>query len=158
MSGQAKITSVESLERFYRTMLQFSEESLACLEKIRCEVIRRQQILDEKLPAKWNSELAKWKSKMKDARRDLNSSRTTTGRLEAEQLYRKAKGKVREAEEKLEKIKKWQTRLPNQLPESQARLLKLKTFLINDFEKGTHLIKSHAATLHDYTEIKESKK
>jgi hypothetical protein len=90
---------------------------------------------------------------MKDAFRELNSSRTSAGRLAAEQMYRQAKNHVKKSEEKIELLKKWQKRLPMELPEYQSRLLKLKTYLVNDFEKKTSLIKQHASTLHDYSQM-----
>ena len=154
MSDQkAKVTSVEALEKFHKCMLTYSEESLSTLEKVRCEILRRMQQMESQLPAHWQREHDTWKVKMKDAQRERTSARTSSGRLAAEQAYRQAKSKVKNAEEKMAAVKKWNMRLNNEIPEYQTRLLKLKTFLINDFEKGTGLLKEHAATLHEYTKV-----
>lgn len=139
-------------------MLTFSEESLNSLEKVRCEILKRRQRMETQLPAQWKREYDSWKLKMKESQAQRTSSRTSSGRLAAEQMYRQAKSKVRQAEEKIGLIKKWNMRLANELPEYQTRLLKLKTFLVNDFEKASHLIKEHAETLHEYTKINRSKK
>ncbi len=156
--GNSKVTSIESLERFHKAMIHFSEEGLSSLEKIRCEALRRIQYIETQLPAKWNAEHSKWKQKMKDAFRELNSSKTSAGRLAAEQLYRQAQSHIKKSEEKIELLKKWQKRLPMELPEYQSRLMKLKTFLVNDFEKKTNLIKKHANTLHEYSQIDKGTK
>ena len=154
MSGkQAKVTSVEAMEKFHSAMLEFSQEALTCLDKVRCEVVRRQQMVEHQLPARWNAELSKWRQKLKDAQKEIRYSSTSVGRLEAEQTARISKQKIRCAEEKLEALKKWNMRLPLELPEAQSRLLKLKTFLVNDFDKATSLLNKHADKLRQYTEI-----
>ena len=150
---EAKITSVEELEIFHKKMLLFTEESLAILEKIRCEINRRQQLLKNDLEPLWKREYTKWKVKMTDAHRQSNAQGVTSGRVGAAQMYRLAKEKAQNAQKKIELIKQWKSRLQHELAALQIRLLKLKLFVTSDFQRAAHLIKEHSDTLHQYTHI-----
>ena len=150
---EAKITSLEALEAFHKKMHLFSEESLAILEKVRCEINRRQHHLENELEPLWRREYAKWKVKMTDAHRQSNAQGVTSGRVGAAQMYRLAKGKTQNAQKKIDLIKEWKSTLRNELPALQIRLLKLKLFITSDFQKAAHLIKEHSDTLHKYTHI-----
>ena len=151
MADQAKVSSVQGFENFHRKLLLFSEESLSTLNSIQCEIHRRVNIIENELPVRWQHRLQEGKEDMREAQNILRSANTASRRLEAEDVKQRAKKKIRHAEEKLEMIKKWNKKLPAVLPQPQSRLLKAKTFILNDLDKGSQLIKRHLETLDDYT-------
>ena len=151
---RAKISSIEILEKFHNQLFTLSEDTLTALDKVNTEVLKRLRYLEHDLAAKWRREHGKWKEKLRDANRELSSSRTTAGRIAAEQLKRKSKTKIRECEDKLQQISVWLKRAQNELPIPQSRLLKLKTFIVNDVDKSRNLLKEYFDKLREYTEIK----
>lgn len=151
---RAKISSIEILDKFHQQLFTLSEDTLAVLDQVNTEVLKRLRYLEHELAGKWRRDHAKWKEKLRDANRELSSSRTAAGRIAAEQLRRQSKMKIRECEEKLLQISTWLKRVQNELPIPQSRLLKLKTFIVNDVDKGRVLLKEYFEKLREYTEIK----
>ncbi len=151
---RAKISSIEILEKFHQQLFNLSEDSLTVLDRVNTEVLKRLRYLEHELAGKWRRDHTKWKEKLRDANRELSSSRTSAGRIAAEQLRRQSKMKIRECEEKLQQISTWLKRAQNELPIPQSRLLKLKTFIVNDVDKGRNRLKEYFDKLREYTEIK----
>ncbi|MCM8527826.1 MAG: hypothetical protein NE327_14995 [Lentisphaeraceae bacterium] len=152
--NKAKVSSIEVIESMHQFLSTFSEETLSVLDSINTEVQRRLSYLENEVAGKWRQEYEKWKEKQREAMKELSVSRTSTGKISAEQQLRQAKIKIRECEEKLAKISEWMRRIPTELPLPQSRLLKLKTYIVNDVEKGRILLKEYFNTLREYTEIK----
>lgn len=152
--NKAKVSSIEVIESMHQFLAAFSEETLSVLDSINTEVQRRLSYLENEVAGKWRQEYEKWKEKQREAMKELSVSRTSTGKITAEQQLRQAKIKIRECEEKLAKISEWMRRIPTELPLPQSRLLKLKTYIVNDVEKGRILLKEYFNTLREYTEIK----
>jgi len=154
---KAKVSSIEVIESFHNYLSTFSEDTLSIIDSIGTEVQRRVNYLENEVAGKLRQELLRWKEKHHDAMKELCVSRTSTGRITAEQQVRQAKAKIRECEEKMVKISEWLKRLPSELPQPKSRLLKLKTYIVNDVEKGRILLKEYFNTLKEYTEIKGNK-
>ena len=154
---KAKVSSIEVIESFHHFLSTFSEDTLSVLDSINMEVQRRLNYLENELAGKWRQEHLKWKEKYREAMKDLSVSRTSMGKISAEQQLRLAKTKIKECEDKLTKISAWVKRIPSELPLPQSRLLKLKTYIVNDVEKGRILLKEYYDTLREYTEIKGNK-
>jgi len=151
---RAKISSIETLQKFHLNLHSLSEDTLSVLDRVNNEVTKRLRYLEHDLAGKWRKEHFKWKQKLRDANREISSSRTSAGKIAAEQLKRQAKFKIRECEEKLQHISHWLKRAQNELPLPQSRLLKLKTFIVNDVDKARILLKEYFEKLREYTEIK----
>ena len=154
---KAKIASIEIIESFHNHLSTFSEDTLTVLDSVNTEVQKRISYLENEVAGKWRREHSKWKEKQREAMKQLTASNTSVGRITAQQALRQAKAKVRESEEKLLTISNWLKRIPSELPLPQSRLLKLKTYIVNDVEKGRVLLKEHFNTLREYTEIKGNK-
>ena len=151
---RAKISSIEVLEKFHNQLFSLSEDTMTVLDSVNTEVYKRLRFLEHELAGKWRREHLKWKEKLRDANKEISTSRTSAGKIAAEQLRRQSKVKIRECEEKLQQISLWLKRVQNELPVPQSRLLKLKTFLVNDIDKGRILLKEYFEMLREYTEIK----
>lgn len=154
---KAKISSIEVIESFHNYLSVFSEDTLSVLDSVNTEVQKRLNYLEYEVAGKWRKEHLKWKEKQREAMKQLTVSNTSTGKITAQQDLRIAKTKVRECEDKLLTISNWLKRIPSELPLPQSRLLKLKTFIVNDVEKGRVLLKENFNTLREYTEIKGNK-
>ena len=155
MAGRkAKVSSLTLLEMFHMHLVKFSEDTVTSLDSFNIQINKRLRMIDEKIAGKWRANLSKWEDIYREAQISLKKSSTSTGRMESEQKAREAKRKIRECEEKLIKIKEWQQKIQNELPLPKSRLLKLKTFIINDLEKSKNLLKDHIRTLQEYTDLK----
>lgn len=154
MSGQnAKISSIETLESFVVSLAQFTEDSTSALDSFNMEIQRRVSYLEFDLKNHWRKELERGRELLRDGDRQLYAATTPSGRLLAEQLRRNGKEKIKLSELKLIKINEWVRLLNQELPIYQSRLLKLKTFIVNDLDKGKNLLKEHCSTLQKYAEI-----
>ncbi len=154
MSGQhAKVSSIETLESFAVNLSQFADESTSLLDSLNTEMQRRVNYLQFDLKNHWKRELEKGREKLSEGDRNLRTATTPSGRLIAEQIRREAKDKIKVSEYKLLKINEWLRTLNHELPIYQSRLLKLKTFIVNDLDKGKFLLKEYCQILQKYTEI-----
>jgi hypothetical protein len=146
----AKISSIESIEQFHQNILTFTEESLSLLDSVKCEVQRYLHIIESEIPARIRRDISKWEHYQKEAKQEMNASRTSSGRIASEQKYRQASTQLRKAQDQLEKIKKNIQQLPALLPTPRSTLVKSKTFLVNDMSKAVHLLKHYLNILDDY--------
>ncbi|MCH2209205.1 MAG: hypothetical protein MK132_25530 [Lentisphaerales bacterium] len=148
---QAKVTSIETLDKFQKSTLLFTEEALCIFDSIRCEIQRYQNIINNEIPARINRTLFKWEEILKEAKIELSSARTQSGKVAAEQKIRLAKSKIKLAEEDKQKIRKWQMKLPALLPTPVSILTKGKTFLVNDITKAATALQKYVHILEEYS-------
>ena len=148
---QANVT-IEELERFRQQLLVFNEESLSSLQTVHSEVSKRRHFLEYELPAKLRHELTHWENKLEQANHEITSS-SKVAQVAAMQCKRLALNKIAELEERLLMVKKWRQQLGQLLAEPEARLLKLKTFLINDMAKASAHLNEQQHILDEYTRI-----
>jgi hypothetical protein len=150
--NKAHVSSVDAIENFREHLAIFNENTTSLLDKVQCELTRLNQLIEIELPARARMLLHKWEERQKMARFELSSGRTAAGRLAAEQQLRIATGKVRELNDKILIMKKWQKELPAVLPAQVNTLVKFKTFMINDAQRATALLKRFTIILDEYNE------
>lgn len=148
---QAKVSSVETLDKFQKSTHLFSEESLSIFDSIRCEVQRFQTMINNDIPAQINRQFVKWEEVLREGKMELSASRTQSSKVAAEQKIRHAKGKLKQAEEDKQKIRKWQMKLPAMLPTPISTLTKGKTFLVNDINKAANALQKYVQILEEYS-------
>jgi len=151
MSVQANVT-IEELEHFRQQLLVFNEESLSSLQAVHSETSKRRHFVEYELPAKLRHEMAQWEKKLEQANHEISSS-SKVAQVAAIQIKRTALNNISELEGRLQVVKKWRQQLGQLLAEPESRLLKLKTFLVNDMDKAVGLLNEQQQILDEYTRI-----
>ena len=149
--NKAKVGSIELIDKFHKELLIFSEEALSVFDSIRCEIHRYKQLIENEIPARIQRDMRKWETLQKEAKMELSYSINSSKKLAATQKLRYSTTKLKEAQDKFDKIKKWQRQLPAILPTPVSTLTKGKTFLVNDMAKAANTLQQYLSILDDYT-------
>jgi len=156
MAEQAKITSVEAIETFRAALILYLSQARPALEEISAELVRTKTWLQNDQRRLWETELRKRQKKLEEAQQELFSARlssfqeTTSLQMMAVQRWQRA---VREAEEKLARLKKWDRELENRSEPLLKQAEQFQTFLTIEMPKAiAHLgetvkiLEAYAAT------------
>ena len=112
MATKAQVGSIDAMEAFHGAYCQFEEDAKAALSSVDMEVRRSLSWLKQDRLPYWQGEERRWRQKLAEARTQLSRKRISTPHgppkdsFEKE-LVREAEARLKEAEEKLIKIKKW---------------------------------------------------
>ena len=111
MAEHAQVTSVEAIESFRASLIVFLSKVRPTLEEISDEVMRLQFWLQNDQRRLWESELRKRGLKLEEAKREkFNTSLSHLQEATALQnmAVQRAQRAVRDAEDKLDTLKKWE--------------------------------------------------
>src|SRR5262249_17337472 len=119
MSESAQVNSIESLERLQSAVARFGIDAQAVLCSADMTVRRALEWVDEQLKH-WTLEVRKRSEEVARARADLSFRRAMhdgqrIGTSEQEIALAKAQQRLREAEEKVQTVRRWQRLLPEAL-------------------------------------------
>ena len=156
MSGKkANLSSLDSLDKFQKNLLVFNEEILLSLSRVRREVAKRREMLEEKLPLRLTQEMKRCEQELSQAKQDIRNATTRTRKEEAALAKRRVDQKNRDRIDQMERVRRWKIKLPALVDKPGARLLKLKSFVVSDMSQAAELLKKHSETLDDYTRIQK---
>ncbi|MCS7167540.1 MAG: hypothetical protein RMI91_05940 [Gemmatales bacterium] len=122
MAEQARVLSVEELERLRSALVQFKHEAGAALSSVAL-VAERAQVWLEQQERFWKQEIRKREEAVSEARLELQRRRMMEilGRppdtTEQEKALRRAQARLQEAEQKLRAVKAWLVQWPRALNE-----------------------------------------
>jgi hypothetical protein len=116
MAEQARVTSVEAIEAFRSHLIVFLSKARPTLEEVSSELIRTRQWLQNDQRRFWEKELHSRQQKLERAQSELFSA--TVSMLDQassaqHMAVRRARDAVREAEDKLKALRKWDRELEN---------------------------------------------
>jgi len=139
MADQAKITSVEAIETFRAALILYLGQARPALEEVSAELTRTKSWLQNDQRRTWETELRRRQKKLDEAQQELFSARlstfqeTTSLQMMAVQRWQRA---VREAEEKLARLKKWDRELENRSEPLLKQAEQFQTFLTIEMPKA----------------------
>src|SRR5689334_16554578 len=121
MNPTAQVHAIEKLADFKDALARFGVESQEALDTAAVEVRRTLDELQDRLKF-WQAEVYRRQEDVNRARADLAHSRALhegrhTGSTEQEIVLLKAQQRLREAEAKVETVRRWLHRLPNAIEE-----------------------------------------
>jgi chromosome segregation ATPase len=155
MAGQAKVTSVEALESFRASLVLYLSKSRPMLEGAADEVSRTRAWLQDDRRRHWEAEARRRARALEEAQAELLSARLSTFReatTAQQQAVHKAKRALAEAEEKLDRVRKWNRDFENQADPLVKQVQGLHTFLVTDMGKAVALLAQLIKTLEAYAE------
>jgi hypothetical protein len=153
MAEQAQVTSVEAIESFRAALILFLSQARPMLEEVSGEIVRSKAWLQNDQRRTWESELNRRRKKLEEAQQELFSARmsnfqeTTSLQLMAVQRWQRA---VREAEEKLATLKKWDRELENRSQPLLKQAEQFQTFLTIEMPKANAYLSQVVKTLEAY--------
>ena len=155
MAEQAKITSLDALERFRADLIVFMTTAHRCVDEAGDEVRRTRQWLQGEQRTHWEGAARQRKRVLDQAEADLYSARISGLKdrtIVQEEAVRKAKRAMAEAEDKLRVLKKWNRDFDNNADPLVKRLEGMRYFLDHDMPKALTFLVQAQKTLEAYAE------
>jgi hypothetical protein len=155
MAGQAKITSVEAIEMFRAALIVFTSQARPALEEISSEMTRTRLWLENDQRRVWESERRNRSKKMEQAQQELFTARLsdfqeTTSLLQM--TFNRTQQAVREAEEKLLRLKKWGRELDNRAAPLLKEVEQMHGFLTSEIPRAIAHLSQVVRALDAYTD------
>jgi len=156
MAEQAKITSVEAIDSFRAALVLYLSRARPALEEISAEIVRVRTWLQNDQCRLWENELRVRRRKLEEAQQELFSARissfqeSTSLQSMAVQRWQRS---VREAEEKLARLKRWEQELDNRSEPLVKQAEQFQTFLLTEAPKAIAYLGEIVKTLESYTDI-----
>lgn len=139
MAGQAQVTSVEAIESFRASLILFLSKVRPTLEEVSDEVMRLQSWLENDQRRHWEGELRRRGRQLEEAKQELFNA-TLSHLQEATALQhmavQRAQRAVREAEDKLDTLKKWKRALEDRTAPLIKQIEEFHGYLTVDMGKA----------------------
>jgi hypothetical protein len=156
MPDKAQVTSVEAIEAFRASLIVYLGKARAALEEISAEVVRTRAWVQTDQRRKWTQELQLRLRRLEDARNELFSARLSSLQ-EASALQvmavQRAERAVREAEEKIAVLKKWDRGLSDRTDPLVKQIEQLHGFIATDMAKAVVHLAQVVKTLDAYAAV-----
>lgn len=158
MSGGARVSNIDDLERFRTALLKFQEEARAALGAIDMECRRAVGWLKQDRWTHWQARERTCRQKISEARSALSRKRISTYEgpprdTEEREALRAAERGLREAEVKLETLRRWGTLLDRAIGEYQTLGRPLGDYVANDLDRALAALAKMRDSLMAYLEL-----
>jgi uncharacterized protein involved in exopolysaccharide biosynthesis len=154
MDHAAKIHDVDALRGLYDALAKFGVQAQGALDAANGEIRRAGDFL-ERQDAYWQQEVVRRQEELNRAKADLSRQRwihdgQRVGASEKELLVHRAREKVREAEAKVELVRRWKRQLPQAVADFNGPGRRLAGMLEADLRGTLSLLESRSAALDAY--------
>jgi hypothetical protein len=157
MNHSAKIHDVDSLRDLHAALAKFGVQAQAALDSANAEVRRAQDFL-ERQQAFWNQEVIRRQEELNRAKADLSRHRWVhdgerVGGSEKELLVMRARERLREADTKVEVVRRWKRELQQAVAHFDGPGRRLSGMLEADLRATLALLESRSAALEAYVAL-----
>jgi len=159
MPDKAHIRSVDAVETFRVRLIQYFERATTILDEVSSEVRGTLMWLEDKQKPYWEQQVRLRLRALEEAQHEIFGARLSQFResSDAQQMaVHRAKRALREAEEKLRRVKTWRRRYQSDVEPLGREVEKLRTILIQDLKKGALYLERLLRTLDGYTERRQA--
>ncbi len=143
MPDKAHLTSLDALDSFRSRMIQYLEKATTVLDEVNSEVRGTSAWLEDRQKPYWEQQIRVRTRALEEAQHEAFGARLSQFREtnDAQQMaIHRAKRALREAEEKLRRVKLWCRRYQSDVEPLGREVEKLRTVLVMDLKKGaSHL-------------------
>jgi predicted nucleic acid-binding Zn-ribbon protein len=156
MAERAQVTSVEAIESFRASLMVFLSKVRPTLEEVSDEVLRLQFWLQNDQRRHWETELRRRSLKLEEARQELfNTALSHLQEASALQhmAVQRAQRAVREAEEKLDLLKKWGRALEDRTAPMVKQVEEFHGFLTIDLGRAVAQLAQIVRVLEAYAKV-----
>lgn len=156
MSDQARISSIDALERFRGDLIQYIQQARSALEDMVGDVRRTRTWLDHDCLQHWTGQLKRRQKQLEQAEQELYSA-TLTDREASHAVQKmavmKAERGVAEAEERLRVLKHWRQQFDPRSEPLVRQLDRMFSLLGQQMPKGVHALGESIKALQAYAEV-----
>jgi hypothetical protein len=156
MAERAQVTSVEAIEAFRANLIIYVGRARSCLEEVSSDMQRAKQWLQSDQRRLWENERRVRGKKLEQARNELFSAKLSNLQEASSVQFlaaQRAERAVREAEEKLTMLKKWDRELENRSEPLLKQADQLHTFLTTDMPRAVAHLSQIVKTLDAYAGV-----
>ena len=156
MPGPAQVTSVEAIAAFRADLLVYLAAVKPVLDEVTSEVLHTRSWLEDDRRRYWQQEMRVRARKLEDAKQELfNASISRLGDATSFQqmAVQRAQRAVREIEEKLAVLKKWDRDLDNRSAPLVKQMEQLHGFLSVEMERAVAYLDQALAALAAYQSV-----
>jgi predicted nucleic acid-binding Zn-ribbon protein len=156
MAEHAQVTSVEAIESFRASLIVFLSKVRPTLEEVSDEVLRLQFWLQNDQRRHWESELRRRGLQLEEAKREMfNTALSHLQEATALQhmAVQRAQRAIRDAEDKLDTVKKWERALEDRAAPMVKQVEELHGFLITDMGRAVSQLVQIVKALEAYAKV-----
>jgi hypothetical protein len=153
--AQARITSVEAIERFRAALIVFTSQARPALEEISGEMTRTRLWLENDQRRFWENERRVRNKKLERAQQELFSARLSQFQESTAlqlMMVNRAQRAVHDAEEKLARLKRWDRELENRSAPLLKEVEQLHSFLTAEMPKAVAYLSQVVRALDAYAD------
>ena len=158
MTGSAHVTSIDAIAAFGAALRNFEDQSTRALLSIDEQAKGALQWLEHDAPAYWRAQIRQRYDDVARTRTALETCRmrkvadNRPACLEEIAAHQTAQRRLREAEEKIEVVRRWAQKVREETDEYRSRVSKFRLCLERDVPRTLALIDRTVATLDAYAE------
>lgn len=160
MAGEAKVTSLDALDRFRAQLIVFMTKARRCIDEAKDELRQTRLWLQQEQRTHWENQIRTRQRKLDQAKAELFNaklSKFTDSVARQKAMVRKAQDAMDEATEKLRYTKKWSQNFESVVDPHAKGFEGLDQYLEFDLPKAiAHLVQIQR-TLEQYAERAPSK-
>ena len=156
MPGPAQVTSVEAIAAFRAELVVYLAAVKPVIDEVTSEVLHTRSWLEDDRRRFWQQEMRARSRKLEDAKQELftaSISRMGEATSFQQMAVQRAQRAVREVEEKLTVIKKWDRDLDNQTSPLVKQMEQLHGFLTVEMAKAVAYLDQALAALAAYQSV-----
>ncbi len=158
MSGSAQVTSIDAVASFRAALRVFQDRAAHALMSLDEQGNGALQWLEHDAPAYWRGQIRHCYDEVARTRTALETCRMRAvgdhrpACLEEQEAYRQAQRKLREAEDKLDVVRRWTQKVREELDEYRGRVMRFRECVERGLPQSLALLDRTLTTLDAYVD------
>ena len=156
MPERARVTSLEAIEDFRAKLIIYRDKAGRVLDEVSDDVVRTRLWLQSERPAHWQNQIRRLTHELERRQQELFSAQLSnlSDSSYVEQIaVTKARGAIRDAEEKLKTTKQWHRQYDQRVEPLGRQVEKLRHTLGHELGQAVAWLNEMTKTLSDYAEL-----
>ena len=156
MPQTAKVTSIEAIDAYKASLIVYLEKAGCLLDDVSDNVVRTRIWLQTDRQLHWKNQMRQRTRELAQAEQELLTARLSgmPEAIKARQMaVNKARLTLREAEERLARVKRWMRQFETQVESRAKVVMQLRHSLAHDMRKAVAFLEGAAATLAAYADM-----
>ena len=156
MPQTAKVTSIEAIDAYKASLIVYLEKAGCVLDDVTDDVVRTRIWLQTDRQLYWKNQMRQRTRELAQAEQELLTARLSgmPEAIKARQMaVNKARLTLREAEERLARVKRWMRQFETQVESRAKVVMQFRHSLAHDMRKAVAFLEGAAATLAAYADM-----